>query len=86
MKTTLLDTIKEQNNTTNANTANGAVTNKSSLSECVDYFGLAGGLRSDPNKAVSLFSNAYAEDPDAAMKILFYLRDIRQGQGTSPLP
>ena len=81
MKTTLLDTIKEQNNTTNANTANGAVTNKSSLSECVDYFGLAGGLRSDPNKAVSLFSNAYAEDPDAAMKILFYLRDIRQGQG-----
>jgi hypothetical protein len=81
MKTTLLDTIQEQNNTTNAFTANGAVTNKSSLSECVDYFGLAGGLRSDPEKAVELFTNAYAEDPNSAMKILFYLRDIRQGQG-----
>ena len=81
MKNTLLDTIQEQNNTTNAFTANGAVTNKSSLSNCVDYFGLAGGLRSDPNKAVELFTNAYAEDPDSAMKILFYLRDIREGQG-----
>ena len=81
MKTTLLDTIQEQNNTTYAFTANSAVTNKSSLSKCVDYFGLAGGLRSDPEKAVELFTDAYAEDPDAAMKILFYLRDIRHGQG-----
>ena len=81
MKTTLIDTIKDTNNNTNAYTANGAVTNRTSLSECLDYFGLAGALRSDPDKAVSLFINAYAENPDAAMKILFYLRDIRQGQG-----
>ena len=78
---TLINNIQEQTNTTNAYTANGAVTNKSTLSPLIDYFGLAGAMREQPGIAIDLFKAAYAEDPDAAMKILFYLRDIRGGQG-----
>ena len=78
---TLINNIQEQTNTTNAYTANGAVTNKSALSPLIDYFGLAGAMREKPGMAIDLFKAAYAEDPDAAMKILFYLRDIRGGQG-----
>lgn len=78
---TLINNIQEQTNTTNAYTANGAVTNKSALSPLVDYFGLAGAMREQPEMAIDLFKVAYVENPDAAMKILFYLRDIRGGQG-----
>lgn len=66
-------------------TENGAVTNKSSLSNVVDFFGLAGAMRNDIPAAMELFRKAYAEDPQTAVRILFYLRDIRGGQGERDL-
>ncbi len=63
-------------------TENGAVTYRTSGSECLDLFASIGALRSQPAAwIVNRFLRAYAEDPDRAMKILFYARDIRGGLG-----
>ncbi len=75
-----LDALKEEANKTL--TENGAVTYRSSGSECVDLFGSIGALRSaNDEDIVRRFIKAWAEDRDIAMKILFYARDIRGGLG-----
>lgn len=77
---TFLDALKEEANKTL--TENGAVTYRSSGSECVDLFGSIGALRSAKDEdIVRRFIKAWAEDRDIAMKILFYARDIRGGLG-----
>lgn len=62
-------------------TQNGALTNASSLDPVLDYFSLAGAMRSRPQDAVKLFHRAYNVDPLMAVRCLFYLRDVRGGQG-----
>ncbi len=63
-------------------TENGALTNMSTLSSVLDFFGAAGAVRqrSDAD-VISLFSKAFSEDRLLATKILFYIRDVREGQG-----
>ena len=63
-------------------TENNALTNKSTLNYVLDWFGAGGALRQrQPQDIVNLFSRAYAQDRLTAMKILFYFRDVREGQG-----
>lgn len=62
-------------------TQNGALTNASSLDPVLDYFSLAGAMRGRPADAVKLFHSAYNVDPLMAVRCLFYLRDVRGGQG-----
>jgi len=64
-------------------TENGAVAYKSSLNKCLDMFATFGALRkeSDWSTYTQIFLDAIAEDPVTAMKVLFYVRDIRGGQG-----
>jgi len=63
-------------------TENIALTNKSTLNNVLDWFGAGGALRQrQPQDIVNLFSRAYAQDRLTAMKILFYFRDVREGQG-----
>lgn len=70
---------KEANNTY---TENGALTNRSSMSECLDLFACIGALRNRADdEIVNRFKKAYMEDGDLAMKILFFARDIRGGLG-----
>lgn len=66
----------------NTVTENGALSNKSTLNYVLDWFGAGGALRqrSDADK-IALFSKAFAQDRNLAMKILFYFRDVREGQG-----
>lgn len=65
-----------------AYTENGAVSYASSMSDVLDLFATIGALRGAPEQEiVDRFVRAYAEDPDLAMKVLFYARDIRGGLG-----
>ena len=63
-------------------TENGAATLLSTRSHVLDFFGTIGALREAPEKTmIDRFVCAYAEDPDLAMRTLFYARDIRGGLG-----
>lgn len=64
------------------NTENGGVTHKSTLNKVYDLFAFSGAMRNRTKEdCILLFKNAYEEDPVYALKCLFYLRDIRGGQG-----
>ena len=76
----MLNLIKKESNKTY--TENGALTNRSSMSDCVDLFATIGALRNQSDEEiVDRFIKAYAEDRDTAMKILFFARDVRGGLG-----
>ena len=76
----MLDSLKVEANKTW--TENGALTHRTSGSDCVDLFATIGALRHrEDSEIVRRFMRAYAEDPDVAMKILFFARDIRGGLG-----
>lgn len=76
----LLDNIKEDNNYTL--TENGGVTHKTTNSAIFDMFALGGAMRDRfDNDIITMFRRAYAENRDYAMKLLFYFRNVRGGQG-----
>lgn len=63
-------------------TENMALAYKSTLNHLLDFFGNAGAMRKRTDAdVVSLFSKAFAEDRLLALKTLFYIRDVRGGQG-----
>jgi len=63
-------------------TENGGITRKTTESKVLDMFGTGGAYRNHSDEdIILLFKNAFEEDRNLAMKCLFYLRDIRGGQG-----
>jgi len=76
----MLQFLKRETNLTL--TENGAVTYRTTHSDCLDLFATIGAIRrASEEEIISRFKKAYTEDPDIAMKILFYARDIRGGLG-----
>ena len=62
----MLNFLKREANKTF--TANGAVTNASTMSDCLDLFATAGALRNASDaEIVTRFMRAFAEDMDIAM-------------------
>ncbi|GHU76956.1 hypothetical protein FACS1894188_10310 [Clostridia bacterium] len=76
----MLEFLKKEANKTF--TENGAITHVTTYSDCLDLFATIGVLRREAESdIVSRFASAYAENPDLAMKILFFARDVRGGLG-----
>lgn len=77
---------KFMNGMTNATnfkfTENGAVTHKTTKSDLLDMFAMGAAMRTRSDEDVILmFRKAYQENPVYALKCLFYIRDVRGGQG-----
>ena len=75
-----LDALKNENNM--AYTENGAEALSSTLNHCLDAFGSLGAMKlASEEMILDIFKSAFAEDKKTAMRLLFYIRDIRGGQG-----
>lgn len=70
-----------QKATNGAVTENGGKTNASTLNPCLDFFALGASKRKDVASAGNLFCKAYGKDKTTALRTMFYIRDIRGGQG-----
>ena len=76
----MLKELKKESN--RVETENGALTEASTFSECLDLFATAGALRhADKSEVVARMLRAYAENAEQALKILFFARDVRGGLG-----
>lgn len=77
-----LSKLVNQAQTHDARTFNGAVTNSTSQSALVDLFFIWGTLLwKNPNEYMSKWHEAYAENKELAMRLLFWMRDIRWWAG-----
>ena len=63
-------------------TENGGVTHVSTRSDLLDMFAMGAAMRTRSDEDVILmFRKAFKENPVYALKCLFYIRDVRGGQG-----
>ena len=80
----MLEHLKNEANRTY--TENGAVTYATTYSDCLDLFATIGALRSsNEQEIISRFVRAFTEDPNLALKTLFFARDVRGGLGERKL-
>lgn len=80
MTNNLLNAIKATTNY--AFTENGGITHKTTNSNLLDMFAMGAAMRKRSEDDILLmFKKAYEENAELAMKMLFYIRDVRGGQG-----
>jgi len=89
-----VETIKSSSNsflnnlyeeTSFGETENGAKTYIRSGSPLLDFYAQSGSMRENPEEALKLFKKAFSDDREKSIRILFYLRDVRGGQGERTL-
>ena len=72
--------LKNENNLTR--TQNMARAYKSTQSDVLDLFGLGGSaLKMEDNELIDLITKAFNENEELAVRAVFYLADVRGGQG-----
>ena len=77
---TFMDTLKDLDNT--VLTENGAVAKRSLNNDVYDMFATGASYRKrTTSDRIALFENAFDSDRTLALKCLFYIRDVRGGQG-----
>lgn len=77
---TLLNGMK--NATNYGLTENGAIKHNTTMSGLLDLFAMGAAMRERTDgDCILMFKHAYDENPEYAMKCLFYIRDVRGGQG-----
>ena len=77
---TFLNGMKQVNNF--AVTENGALTHFTTMDGLLDLFAMGAAYRTRSDEdVIVLFKKAFDEDPVYALKCLFYIRDVRGGQG-----
>ena len=77
---TLLNGMK--NATNYGLTENGAIKHNTTMSGLLDLFAMGAAMRERTDgDCILMFKRAYDENPEYAMKCLFYIRDVRGGQG-----
>lgn len=77
---TFVDSLKRTTNFTI--TENGALAHKTTLNKVYDLFAFGGAYRRRSKEdQILLFKNAFEENHILGLKCLFYIRDIRGGQG-----
>ena len=75
-----LDNLKDEVNFTT--TENGAVVLESTKNKVLDAFATLGSMKNASEEdIIKTFNDAFLEDQALAMRLLFYIRDIRGGQG-----
>lgn len=63
-------------------TENGAITPVNTGSSIIDFFFHSAAMReANVNRITDMWDKAFKEDPQTALRILFYVRDVRGGQG-----
>ena len=71
-----------KNDTNYTLTENLGITHKSTLNKILDMFAMGGSMRNrSDDDVIHMFKCAYGEDSTLALRCLFYLRDVRGGQG-----
>lgn len=76
----LLQGLKEDTNY--GYTQNGGIKHNTTNSKLLDLFAMGAAMRNrKDNACILLFKEAYGENPTYALKCLFYIRDIIEGQG-----
>ena len=62
-------------------TENGAIKRNTTMSGLLDLFAMGAAMRNRTEAdCILLFKNAYEENPEYAMKCLFYIGDVRGGK------
>lgn len=80
MENQFLQGLKNESNFTL--TTNGAITHRTTNSKVLDMFAMGASYRNRSEAdVILLFKNALEEEESLALKCLFYIRDIRGGQG-----
>lgn len=77
---TLLNAMK--NATNYGLTENGGIKHNTTMSNLLDLFAMGAAMRNRTDgDCILMFKKAYEENPTYAMKCLFYIRNVRGGQG-----